>query len=461
MINARRKAVLCAAAVILLASPRPPLVRGQSLLEPGARSSGMGGAFVALADDTSALFYNPAGLVFLKGFRAKTNLLFSEPTTSMTWPPDGGPLRSHPLAFRGSAALNWRFWKRAAIGVGFFTPHIFHTDWASTCPGADLCLTAKHSPLYFRTAASLELFPGLSVGGGIDIVSSSLRWTHMIAFPNSAKINRNLTIESRLDLNGSGSGFAAGLLWKVHRGVQVGMSYQSDVTVELSGRNTFITPGADLIRVTVPSPRGVAVPLTNVLDLFYSPQEMTGRLTLPGRVSAGVAIVPFSRLSLLLDARRTRWREFGAWEFRSRSEGTDLSPDFSQEYRSFYAISPDYGVQSAGLKLRDVWDILAGLELRPGAHVTVRSGLETHGGSSVPGGLNPLHPDLDQNIVSLGLGYEGPLFSIYDSRQVSELSFDIYLRYGSSHKKASSLPGHAFTYRTHGWVAGVGVGFNF
>lgn len=34
----------------------------------GARPLGMGGAFVGLADDENALFYNPAGLGFLKGF---------------------------------------------------------------------------------------------------------------------------------------------------------------------------------------------------------------------------------------------------------------------------------------------------------------------------------------------------------------------------------------------------------
>lgn len=35
-------------------------------LSPSARASGMGGAFVALADDASAAFYNPAGLGWIK-----------------------------------------------------------------------------------------------------------------------------------------------------------------------------------------------------------------------------------------------------------------------------------------------------------------------------------------------------------------------------------------------------------
>ena len=37
------------------------------LISPGARSAGMGEAFVAVADDASATFWNPAGLAFLQG----------------------------------------------------------------------------------------------------------------------------------------------------------------------------------------------------------------------------------------------------------------------------------------------------------------------------------------------------------------------------------------------------------
>ena len=37
------------------------------LISPGARASGMGEAFVALADDATAVFWNPAGLAFQKG----------------------------------------------------------------------------------------------------------------------------------------------------------------------------------------------------------------------------------------------------------------------------------------------------------------------------------------------------------------------------------------------------------
>jgi len=48
--------------VVLAASPSPSLAQGVG--EVGTRAAGMGGAFVAVADDASAVYWNPAGLAF-------------------------------------------------------------------------------------------------------------------------------------------------------------------------------------------------------------------------------------------------------------------------------------------------------------------------------------------------------------------------------------------------------------
>ncbi|MBI4859030.1 MAG: hypothetical protein HY815_01965 [Candidatus Riflebacteria bacterium] len=53
------------AAVLLLAS-RSPLLAAFNDIVTGARPQGMGGAFVAVADDANALYWNPAGLTQLR-----------------------------------------------------------------------------------------------------------------------------------------------------------------------------------------------------------------------------------------------------------------------------------------------------------------------------------------------------------------------------------------------------------
>ena len=53
----------------LFFGPQTSLGSGFALYEAGARSSALAGAVVARADDLSAIFYNPAGLVQLPGFQ--------------------------------------------------------------------------------------------------------------------------------------------------------------------------------------------------------------------------------------------------------------------------------------------------------------------------------------------------------------------------------------------------------
>ncbi|HOC89567.1 MAG TPA: UPF0164 family protein, partial [bacterium] len=60
------------AAAVVLVSVAPALAVSESAvlflqISPGARAAGMGEAFVALADDATAVYYNPAGLGFQRG----------------------------------------------------------------------------------------------------------------------------------------------------------------------------------------------------------------------------------------------------------------------------------------------------------------------------------------------------------------------------------------------------------
>jgi len=61
--------VFCAVSIPDRVAAQEPVVPLQmSFSDPGARSMGLGGAFVALADDATAAFSNPAGLVQLVGW---------------------------------------------------------------------------------------------------------------------------------------------------------------------------------------------------------------------------------------------------------------------------------------------------------------------------------------------------------------------------------------------------------
>ena len=64
-----------AACVVLVIScvPVPARAAGFALFEHGGKGMGFGGAFTAQASDPSAIFHNPAGIAFLRGYGSTAN----------------------------------------------------------------------------------------------------------------------------------------------------------------------------------------------------------------------------------------------------------------------------------------------------------------------------------------------------------------------------------------------------
>jgi hypothetical protein len=64
----------CAPLATLLLFLSPSLLTAQTWSQVGERSQGMGGAFVAVADDSSAVYWNPAGLATGSTFDAQVDV---------------------------------------------------------------------------------------------------------------------------------------------------------------------------------------------------------------------------------------------------------------------------------------------------------------------------------------------------------------------------------------------------
>lgn len=442
----------------------PLFLSGQDFapFELGARASGLAGAFTAKADDAAALFGNPAGLAFLKGVRFKVNLLFSRPTITASFPPTSAEFTSRPSEFRGSFALSWQFLKRVTFGVGFFTPYTFDTNWPVFWVGRNIVYEAELNAVFVRPALSAEVLKGLALGVGLDLAFSQVLWRHNQPFRlGNFPLPASAGVESRFELSGHGTGFVAGLLWKPHPMFQAGLRYQHQIPLELRGRDNFIISTKEMSTLTVPDPVKPFRVVDDLARLFFRPQDFTGKVTLPQAIVIGAAFAPVASLSFYLDLERDRWSQFGAWQFRAVNGDQDLSPNFTKELQDFYGAAPDYGLQTAGLALKDAWRIKAGAEYRLAPHFAVRGGFahyQSPGGNS---NQNPIDPVPDQNIAAVGFGYEGPVFSVYQDREIGELSFDVYFRYAFSRDGAFVAPAYGLNFQAQRWEAGVGVGFDF
>jgi long-subunit fatty acid transport protein len=76
---------LCLALAMLALAAFPVLAQDMNIMGAGARAHGMGGAFIAIADDATALSWNPAGIAQLDRPEASAVGLFNMKTFKTEW----------------------------------------------------------------------------------------------------------------------------------------------------------------------------------------------------------------------------------------------------------------------------------------------------------------------------------------------------------------------------------------
>ncbi len=110
---------------------------------------------------------------------------------------------------------------------------------------------------------------------------------------------------------------------------------------------------------------------------------------------------------------------------------------------------------------KDTWSFKFGTEYFVKDTVSIRGGYANHQSPSPDETLNPIFPALPQQIISLGIGYDGPMRSITDQSLMGKLAFDAFIQYVISGNRTSTLPDYTFSYSGNYFILGFGVGLNF
>lgn len=145
-----------AAALLLGGLPRP--AGAQDFGGVGTRAAGMGGAFVAVADDASAVYWNPAG--FAAGSIVS---LVLDRTGQERLASDAGP---------GGRQSGWLLALGApAVALSYYRLRATELSPAPGFPGADAGLRAATLVTHHAGATVVQtLVPGVSVGATLKLV---------------------------------------------------------------------------------------------------------------------------------------------------------------------------------------------------------------------------------------------------------------------------------------------------
>jgi len=386
---------------------------GYQLNMQGLRQLAMGGTGSAWVWDASTIFYNPGGLACLKNIQIYCNVIDIIPRTGYsngvenqmsvkkTFTPInfylGGPIR------QGSP---W------AVGIGVYEPFGNGLQWNGDWVGRYIDQSTTLKVYFVQPTLSYRVGSVLSVGAGMVYALGSL------------DMNRALPVQDQngndgqavLHGTGNGVGFNAGVHFKMSDGLQIGLTYRSQVSFDVNGGSAqFNVPFA--LRNYFPNTNfGTTIPLPQVATL-------------------GFAVRPGERLTFQFDLNYTGWNSLDTLRVNFGQQTTYLRNIAApRKYKNVF--TPRLGVN---VKLSRAFSVMGGIAYDP---------------TPVPD--NYLSPDLpDANRVTLSCGFAFKpmprltILAAYEGMTtVKRTGIYEYAQFYGTYQSTASVPG-------------IGVYYNF
>jgi long-chain fatty acid transport protein len=404
------------------------LANGFRLADQDAFATARGEAFVATADNPSAVYYNPAGIAQLEGLAVRGGLYGICYDTIFTSTGPQNPGRE----FHSSAdcAIVPQFFatytpeeEPITFGLGVYAPFGGSMNWPEDTGFRSVALKSSLTYVTFNPVVALKVLPSLSLAAGVMANYGAIRLEQgLLANPNTFSIYNYFRFK--------GCGWAAsyngGALWQPLEQLSFGATIRSPASFKMEGKTAFQVP-----------PNATTTQTRNAHAYFKFPLITT----------FGVSYRPTPKWNLEFDADYTDWSSMGATTIFQDLPATPNGVNQNAAVRLYWRASWMY---EAGVTryFDNGWHVSAGYVFNE---------------SSVPDTYyTPLVADMDRHFLSAGTGFKGKRFN-----------FDVAYQfgYGPPHTVTGSLPSTIAgsntgqrangTYEFISHAAIVSVGMNF
>jgi long-chain fatty acid transport protein len=348
---------------------------GFSIYEHGAKSSAMGGAFMAQANDASAVFYNPAGINQLPGkqfyfgttiimpqasFQAERNLdPYAYHETESEWFPPSTFFMTVPVV------------KGLTAGLGIYSLFGLGTDWGEEWIGRTVATNSNVTTFFVNPVLSYQPWDFISIAAGFNLVYGSVTLEKSIYYAP-----HDVFGISSLDANTYGYGINVGVRVNPVSTLSIGAIYRTNVNLE------FTDGDADFTFPSTGSARG-----DGELRFLYPSLSVGSELELPALMGAGISYTFFNRLTAEVDYLQIGWSSYDELVI-------DLEDPLGNVTR-----------QKNIRNYEDTHSIRLGLEYNITDHFSFRGGYVQDKKAVPDNYLEPSLPEGDRNIYSLGFGY--------------------------------------------------------
>ena len=193
----------------------------------GCRAIAIGGAFAGIADDTSAIFYNPAGLSFQKkNFAVSINGFNVWPTHEYS-DSLGYNLQSKSTFSIPQIFFTFKVSERLTLGFGAYTPYAGGgVEWNDS--GLGLQLKSYMGIISLTPTLAYQINEKVSIGFTLNIYRGIIEDTRTLQNIGTIKTEEN----------GSAFSVGFGLMLKPTEKLGIGLGVRGPAKMQLSGKTT-------------------------------------------------------------------------------------------------------------------------------------------------------------------------------------------------------------------------------
>jgi long-chain fatty acid transport protein len=246
---------------------------GFGLPDQDAFATARGEAFVATADNPSAIYYNPAGITQLGGNNLRAGIYGIRLDPSYT-PPDSAPNNGSTYhSSKNFAAIPQFFYTRTlnnaplSYGLGVYAPFGGKMNWPQDTGFRSVAVNGSMQYITINPVVALKVSPSVSIGAGVML--------------NYGKISMGQGLQAlsprSVDyFNFSGDGWSVGynlgILWQPHPKISFGATFRSSAKLDFQGDTDFeLNPGPYNSPAQRSASASFTFPLTAVLGVSYRP----------------------------------------------------------------------------------------------------------------------------------------------------------------------------------------------
>ncbi len=352
-------AILIGVTVVCFATMTPSVSWALGFRIPNQDASAIarGNAFVATADNPSAIYYNPAGITQLEGQQAQIGVLnYLGVNTYFDSATPGVKDTKSRFEVLPVPQIHYTYSPKDSVlsyGLGLYAPFGLGVKWPDNTGFRSIAIESKLTYLTVNPVIAWKAHSTLSVAVGPNLNYSDIQFSRGLIFPYD---------NFKFSGDDIGYGFNAGVLWQPHDQWSFGANYRSASRLHYKGKSTY--------------------------DAFAAAADTKATVDFPQIITAGISFRPNPNWNIEFNVDYTDWNTLNTVNLEGTSAifGINLPLQLDWHESWFFEL----GITR---KFEDGWFVSGGYfyssETAPSQTFT------------------PAIPDTALHVASLGVGHQG------------------------------------------------------